>query len=356
MITFLAKETKLLEHKIGKEKFDPLLYEFVHLCIFVFSMVYILLTVFVLFALIKVMFRYWAKIDNKSIEMIERELSHVATRRQNFLHKFNPYYVYRLFRLQGQLYHQQVKKNFIEANNLPQDYNFARYLRKRARILVVHLLELSWRIWVVFLFAAILFTIIGSYSGSSEEVGIEVFIAFGWAILLLNIALNLKIHFNMKEVAESTKDKVLDVKEILIVKDPAVLARFFQVILLLESIYLTGLVMMGSRIIVHDYSKSVSWLVMLLAFAPPFITALFFIPISFPQFVLITSVGNMLDQETLEQSLKTATNFDAGTATRNNRATISKKDEVELGANHFVVSHKSQDTTDRESWVEMNNA
>ena len=70
MITVIAKESKLLEHKIGKEKFDPLLYEFVHLCIFVFSIVYILLTVFVLFALIQVMFRYWAKIDVKSLGKI----------------------------------------------------------------------------------------------------------------------------------------------------------------------------------------------------------------------------------------------------------------------------------------------
>ena len=96
--------------------------------------------------------------------------------------------------------------------------------------MVVHLLELSWRIWAVFLVAAVMFTIVGGLTTDKEgtEGGVEVYIAFGWIILLLNVGLNLRIHFNTKEVAESTNDKILDVTEILIVKNPARLARFFQ--------------------------------------------------------------------------------------------------------------------------------
>ena len=96
--------------------------------------------------------------------------------------------------------------------------------------MVVHLLELSWRVWCVFLVAAVLFTIIGSQTKDKESRagGLDIYIAFGWLILLLNIVLNLRIHFSLKEVAESTNEKVMDVKEILIVKNPARLARFFQ--------------------------------------------------------------------------------------------------------------------------------
>lgn len=66
MIVFLANQTNTLDFKIGEESFDPLLFEFVHLALFLISFIYLILALLFVIVLVRISFRYWANLDNTS--------------------------------------------------------------------------------------------------------------------------------------------------------------------------------------------------------------------------------------------------------------------------------------------------
>ena len=165
MIVFAANQLHVLDFKIGKsvilwefffyffrlgneQGFDILLFEFVHLSLFLLSFLYIILVIFVVCVLVFVSFRFWkntnaitpgmfvfGKFSMKFLmlrsEQIEIEYQIVTSRLfRNKVAQLNPISWIQYFQVTKKKYFHMIKKQFTKDHNLPENFDFGRYLRK----------------------------------------------------------------------------------------------------------------------------------------------------------------------------------------------------------------------------------
>eukprot|EP00002_Diphylleia_rotans_P026574 TRINITY_DN5302_c0_g1_i3.p1 TRINITY_DN5302_c0_g1~~TRINITY_DN5302_c0_g1_i3.p1 ORF type:complete len:346 (+),score=57.01 TRINITY_DN5302_c0_g1_i3:51-1088(+) len=180
---FLTVLTSLVE-----DEYWSLSFEFVHLSLFISSMLHII------FAVLMVTFgvkwcRFWKETEKQGMQFIEQRLLTTKEHRSWTHAVINPKeWAVRQYLLWKRDY-LIVREVFIWQNNLQEWFDFTMYVRKRVRAAVRHLVVIHYSVWVILL--CILMVSLLAYKAEMRS-GETAFIFAAWSNCCLTMTLYVK--------------------------------------------------------------------------------------------------------------------------------------------------------------------
>jgi len=193
----------------------------------------------------------------------------------------------------------RFKKAFIEEHELPETFDFARYMRKCMRKVCMQILEIKIALWVVFMVCVALNVARIALVGGDIAGNIPSFIVAGYFVLLLTFILVFYCFLVIRKASHLYKNNQNPeyMKTLFFFHRPKIIIVTLEGLMLFQSGYMTVFIMQVGKSIVNQVPSGVSWLVIIIALIPPLVSVLFLIPRALPMYTLCTHVAEMTDED-----------------------------------------------------------
>lgn len=318
MTAFVADMAGVFEFEINGTTFDHYAFEWVHIALFLIAFLYIFLVLFVILYLIRVTFKYWNRVDSVGLVNAEtkfdRSVELLRGWRTLFYHRWVMKWNY-----EKRLFWHKIKRTFIQENDLDQTFSFARYMRKCMRRACMDILEIKVSVWLAFMACVVVNCIrmqITLTINPEPENAVKLkltpnvnvfgnaggFIAVGWIILLCAYGIYIQNFFLARQLANRVRGA--NRVNSLFLRKPAIMLFMIQTIIIYTSIYLTAIIMQKGEEFVTLYGGGPGAVLILLALLPMMLIIFVFLPVTLPLFVLVTSVGDLKNEELMRSSQK----------------------------------------------------
>jgi len=303
-LLFIANETNMLDFSIGSEEGSDDVVEFVHFMLFLLGVFYIMLVGFSLILVVQRSFNTWDLQEEMYDEKIDdaEAAPHVPLKWYETFTKFS------LFKKKLRNCYYEIRKKFIEYNNLPHEFDFARYLRKCMRKQIVTMLHIDKYMWGALLIVVALNAIRVSASGPiSVSSSLAAASILAWALLVLYMCLFIyvvQVFWKVAGFKYSHEVITGDISELFFLRRPQLVFRAIQMCTFLQAFYLSVYVLAFSEDIFAFYPARASWIVFLVTVLPPFISVGFFVPQIFPMYIICCSTYNLSNKVVIQSTFK----------------------------------------------------
>lgn len=339
------------------------IFELVHICLFVLSIIYVIAVVISYFVC-RVTWQRWSKfeiMDRADRTIIERSYHQVKDRFKKsniFLKMFNISLLYKYSACIEMYSYYCTKQRFLTVNKLPRNFRFDIYLKTRIRKLFLNLIDLGVEIWAtVFIVAMInygrgkalnfhttgggLWSFFGALGMGPLFVCfiVYLFTRVGYSIYqrqntmsknLVNIAVDSGLNSGLLDNAVTANNEVMeeqvsnpthdtlaeieydvDMTRYFVFHQPRIIFFIMQGILLSHSFYIAMLIIHFLNVALNEgvittNLTSVNIIVFLALFIPSLLVLFVLFPFTIAPFTIMTSVDNFTSHKTIMYSIQRA--------------------------------------------------